>query len=158
MRTDMQESQHTLLEKKVKVKVTAKRGTRELVDWTYDADFLDGGGSNNKNKMKFDKGSGPHRITFTLVDETGFGLKFYPDATETMWVAAGASCPTQAGDGGGEILFDRKEVKNELTVVNRNENAGELYYALRFDGLVQQVGKQLYPPYVYDPIMDNGGG
>ena len=140
---------------KVVVMVTGSPGTEgRLVDWSYDANFDPGSsGSNNKDTMKFPYKSGAHRIEFSLTDNTGFGLSFYTDATQAMWAVTGTTCPTGAGDAGGEIQY--LSVKDGvLTVINKNKDPGDLCYALRFDGQPQL----LVPPYVYDPIMNNGGG
>lgn len=156
--TTMDKSSKSLADKKTKVKVTADPGTAgRLVDWSYDARFDNGGGSNpSKNVMKFDKDSGSHQIIFTLDDNTGFDLKFYPQPHDAMWVAVGTNCPPPcAGDGGGEILFTCvSQDRDVLTVINRNEAEGDLCYALRFDGKRQLDA----PPFVFDPIMTNGGG
>lgn len=157
MTSMMPEEQHSRMAGKVDVMVTADPGTGgELVNWTYEAKFHPGsGGSNGKNVMKFAKGSGAHRIDFTLTDNTGYGLAFYDTPEEAMWVATGTSCPPPGpgdGDGGGEIQFLHVK-KGVLSVINKNHNPGDLCYALRFDGQPQL----LTPPYVYDPIMNNGG-
>ena len=139
---------------KVDVMVTADRGTDgELIKWSYQATFGSGsGGSNNKNTMKFPKDSGAHPIDFALTDNTGYGLAFYTDPTKAMWAVAGTTCPTGAGDAGGEIQY--LHVKNGvLSIINKNKTAGDICYALRFEGELQL----LVPPYVYDPIMQNGG-
>lgn len=175
MKTDVKDAPHSLdekkakaekeiaMEKKVKVKVTADPGTEgRLIDWSYDADFEGGGGSSNGNEMKFDKGPGYYKIEFSLDDETRFNLDFMEVATDAIWVATGTDCPPAGpGDGGGEILFERDPVGNKLTVINQNINEGMLCYALRFSGIRQPNPKEpgtFVPPYVFDPIMNNGGG
>lgn len=150
-------------EKKVSVKVTARPGTEgRLVDWSYDADFENGGGTSTKHELKFNEGPGVYRIEFSLVDDTGFDLDFLQVASEAMWVATGTNCPPPGpGNGGGEILFERDPVGNKLTVINQNINEGELCYALRFSGRRQANPEKpgaLVPPYMFDPIMSNGGG
>ncbi len=154
LRQDAGQSQSMAGYRKAKVEVIANPGTKgEVVDWEYHARFEQGGGSNNKDVMKFDKGSGAHQIEFSLTDNTGFDLSFYDDPSEAMWVVQGTHCPTAAGDGDGEIQF--VDVKNgRLTVINLNNVAGDLCYALRFNGQPQL----LVPPYLYDPIIKNGGG
>ena len=150
-------------EKKVKIKVKADPGTEgRLVDWSYTADFEDGGGSNNDKALKFDKGPGYYRLEFSLDDDTGFDLAFLEEPTEAMWVATGTHCPPpSAGNGGGEIDFELVPVGEKLTVINRNRKAGTLCYDLRFNGKEQANPEKpgtFVPPYVFDPIMINGGG
>ena len=155
MTSMMPEEQQSRMASQVDVTVTADRGTDgELIKWSYDAKFHPGSsGSSGKNVMNFPQGSGAHRIDFALTDNSGYGLTFYSDPEQAMWVAVGTACPTQAGDGGGEIQFLHVN-KGVLSVINKNHNPGDLCYALRFSGQPQL----LVPPYVYDPIMNNGGG
>ncbi len=153
----------TVGEKKVSIKVRAKPGTEgRLIDWSYDADFENGGGSSTKRELKFDAGPGVYRIEFSLDDDTDFKLDFLQVATEAIWVATGTNCPPPGpGDGGGEICFERDPVGNKLTIINQNRNKGELCYALRFDGVRQANPEKpgaFVPPYMFDPIMSNGGG
>ena len=149
--------------RKTKVTVTASPGSgNELVAWSYSAKFEDGGGSNDKktSTMKFDKGSGAHDVTFVLVDDSGFGLAFEQEPTDALWAAAGTACPTGAGNGGGEILFEKTPVGSKLTITNQNQAAGDVAYALRFSGERRANPAKpgsFVPPYVYDPIMSNGG-
>ena len=150
-------------EKKVKIKVRADPGTDgRLVDWSYEADFENGGGSGNNRELKFDKGPGFYRMEFSLDDDTDFDLAFLEEPTEAMWVATGTHCPPPGpGDGGGEIDFELVPVGKKLTVINRNKNEGTLCYALRFSGMRQANPEKpgtFVPPYVFDPIMINGGG
>ncbi len=155
MSTRMPEPQQNRVASQVDVTVTADPGTEgRLVDWSYSADFHPGSsGSNSKNVMKFPFGSGAHRVEFALTDNTGFGLSFYTEPTDAMWAVKGTACPTGAGDAGGEIQYLNVQ-KGVLAVINKNKDTGDLCYALRFDGKAQQSVR----PYVYDPIMSNGGG
>lgn len=157
MSTIVPERQQSHMASSVDVMVTAKPGTDgRLVDWSYVAKFHPGSsGSSTKNEMHFPKDSGAHRIEFALTDQTGFGFSFYTDPTEAMWAVKGSACPTSAGHANREIQY--LNVKDGvLAIINKNKTRGELCYVLRFEGLPQP--QKSVPPYVYDPIMINGGG
>lgn len=144
---------HETKPKSAKVKITARTGTVEPVDFSMDAHFPDQGGKQDKDALKFDKHAGPFELTFTLDDKTSLGLGFYPDVTQAMWVAAGSSCPAGPGNGGG-VISPVSVVSDTLTVMNANEVEETLTFALHFTG--ESNGK--CPPYSYDPQIKNGGG
>jgi len=110
-------------------------------------------------------GKTAYQLHFHLKDNTDpkMDLSFIDQASEAMWVAVGDVCPTCAGNGAGQILFNHEPSKQQLVVDDLNSNvpAMKFKYALRFEGAKgQQAGdppKQC-PPYEYDPDFKNGGG
>ena len=110
-------------------------------------------------------GKTAYQLHFHLKDNTDpkMDLSFIDQASEAMWVAVGGDCPTCAGNGAGQILFNHEPSKQTLVVDDLNSNvpAMKFKYALRFEGAKgQQAGdppKQC-PPYEYDPEFKNGGG
>lgn len=152
----LNELQHTAgSAKKTKVKVTASPlNAAPWVDFTMSADFTDGGGRQDGDKLKFDPGVGPFELTFELRDDTRLGLAFYADAADAIWAAVGTAKPQQSGFASGAIapvsVADKK-----LVVTNDNSIAQTLNFILRFTGTAMVGG---FPPYVLDPLIVNGGG
>lgn len=146
----------TTTSKKAKVVVTATPLTATpWVDFSMKADFPDKGGSQDGEKLKFDRGAGAFELSFDLVDKTTLGLAFYRTVAEAMWVVVGQICPTTAGNGGGAIIPETVTDK-KLIVTNANGTAQTLTFALRFTGASSDSS---HPPYVYDPkIINDGGG
>ena len=136
-----------------KTKITVTAANTNPVTFSMTANYEDGGGSQDgSNKLKFNQNAGAFTLVLSLVDNSGKHLAFYPNASDAMWVAVGTTCPTAPGNGGGAITFvDVKDGK--LTVDNANAIAQDLTFALRFTGDASGT----CPPYVYDPVIGNGG-
>ena len=106
-----------------------------------------------KGHVSIPKGDERVPIKFHLHDRTRLNLRFMDVKDGPIWVDLN-DCPTQWGDGGGQISAVSSAPKM-LTVVD--DNSGDpctLHYALRFSGDSSDVG----PPYEYDPEIRNGGG
>lgn len=142
--------------KKATVTITATRlPAAPWVHYEMAAKFPDKGGSQDGDKLKFDAKEGPFELVFDLDDQTkGLKLGFLPSFAEAMWVAPGTSCPQGPGNGGGAISAGSVNA-NKLVVNNANAIDETLTFALRFTGIDSPGG---FPPYVYDPIIINGGG
>jgi len=143
------------MNKKVKVKVTASPLTTDpWVSFAMKADYLDQGGKQDGEKLKFNARAGEFDLTFDLDDKTDLELAFYPTPADAMWVAVGTTDPNQPGFANGAItpvsVTDKK-----LIVINANLIPETLTFILRFSGTASSGG---YPPYVYDPEIVNGGG
>ena len=149
------ELRHEVTAKKTKVTVTATPlGSAPWVSFAMTSDYVDKGGKQEGDKLKFDANAGDFELSFKLEDQTSLQLAFYPDFADAMWVAVGDSCPTAAGDGGGAIspgaVSNRK-----LVVGNANAVPQTLTFALRFTGNAPGGGETTY---AYDPKIINGGG
>ena len=118
------------------------------------------GGNWSNGPIDLPKGSGEHKLEFTLNDTSGKNLEFYGDAGSAMWVNVD-SCPQT-----GKAHDDKKQIhdktvasKKKLTLKDVNDEKCDLHYALRFKGdpwTDPATGKS-YPPYEYDPEIKNGG-
>jgi hypothetical protein len=141
--------------RKTRVTVTASTSSSspQGVEFTMAADYVDKGGKQEGDKLKFDPGAGPFDLKFDLDDTTSLGLAFYPEFVDAMWVAVGSSCPAGPGDGGGAIT-PRSVTDRKLNVTNANSVAQTLAFALRFTGTAPGGGKTTY---AYDPKIINGG-
>lgn len=140
----------TSTNKKTKITITA--ASTNPVTFSMTSNYENGGGSQKGEKLEFDKNAGAFTLVFSLVDNSGKHLAFYPNASDAMWVAVGTTCPTAPGNGGGAITFD--SVKDgKLTVDNANSIAQDLTFALCFTGDASGG----CPPYVYDPVIGNKG-
>jgi hypothetical protein len=145
----------TATDKKTKVTVTARPlAGPPWVRFAMAADYPDKGGKQDGEKLKFDVGAGAFDLSFDLDDQSGLSLAFYPDVADAIWVAAGTTCPTQAGNGGG-VITGVSVADKKLVVTNANTIKQTLTFALRFTGTTSAGN---YPPYVYDPEIVNGGG
>jgi hypothetical protein len=139
--------------KKTKVTVTATRSSvTQGAEFTMAADYVDKGGKQDGDKLKFDADAGPFRLSFELDDDSGLGLAFFPGFADAMWVAVGEACPTMAGNGNGAITPESDPSNKKLVVINANSVAQTLTFMLRFSGTGGSG------PYVYDPKIVNGGG
>jgi len=144
------EDVQTTANKKTKITVTA--ANTNPVTFSMTSNYENGGGSQKGDRLDFDKGAGAFTLVFSLVDNSGKNLAFYPTPSDAMWVAVGAVCPTGPGNGGGAITFN--SVKDgKLTVDNANAIAQDLAFELRFSGNASGG----CPPYVYDPVIGNKG-
>jgi len=141
--------------KKTKVTVTASPlSVAPWVSFAMTSDYVDKGGKQEGDKLKFDANAGDFELSFKLEDQSGQQLAFYPDVDDAIWVAVGDVCPTMPGNGNGAISSG--SVSNQKLVVNNaNAVAQTLAFALRFTGTASAGG---FPPYVYDPLIVNGGG
>ena len=141
--------------KKTKVKVTATSlDAAPWVEFAMDADYPDAGGKQEGDKLKFDAGAGAFELTFDLHDETKLDLAFYPDASDAIWAVVGTDKPKQGGFANGAIA-PVSVANKKLVVTNDNAIAQSLNFILRFTGKAMAGGS---PPYVLDPIIQNGGG
>jgi len=93
------------------------------------------------------KAHGDAEIIFDLDDSSGLHLRYRTDKTDAIWIASGNFCPPPGpGDGNREFrIIDRQNKK--VTIIDRNQTAGDFSYALQFDS---DTGLQ-----VYDPIIKN---
>lgn len=125
-----------------KVKVRAFLNDAGAIDFDVD------GIKPSQARLKLDKGSGKHDISFVLHDQSGQGLRF--DTGDPIWIDEDAPCPPTAG-----VSTDQLSVTgctaDALSTTNANDGrARELRYQLNFianDGSRQTC----------DPIIDNGG-
>lgn len=141
--------------KSVTIDVTADPAPAPTwVTFAMNAKFPGKGGKQDGDALEFDFGDGPFDLTFSLKDNTKLKLGFLPDVTEAIWVAVGPKCPTRAGDAGGQFKAT-KSTKLQLSVTNTNGTKQDLCFALRFTGVQSDPS---HPPYVFDPIVKNGGG
>ena len=141
--------------KKTRVTVTASAASNPPgVAFGMSADYVDKGGKQDGDKLKFDAGAGPFDLSFDLDDSSGLQLAFYPTVADAIWVAVGDSCPTAAGNGNGAISPGSAS-NQKLVVTNANSSAQTLTFALRFTGNATGGGQTTY---VYDPKIINGGG
>jgi hypothetical protein len=141
--------------KKTRVTVTATPlGAPPWVDFAMASDYVDKGGKQEGDKLKFDAGAGDFELSFRLVDQTSLQLAFYPDFADAMWVAAGDNCPTAPGNANGAISPGTAS-PSKLVVSNANSIAQTLTFALRFTGNAPGGGETSY---IYDPKIINGGG
>lgn len=146
--------------KKVKITVTATNAPApDYVAFAMSSNYLDGGGNQNGNSLNFNANTGQFKLEFDLSDRTSspaLGLAFMSNPSDAMWVGApgASSCPTGPGDGGGAIDFPPNDNANKLDVTNENLAQANLHFALRFNG--NAIGSS-QPPYVFDPIISNGG-
>lgn len=139
-----------------KTKVTVKAtplGAAPWVHFAMEADYVDKGGKQEGEKLKFDANAGSFDLSFNLDDKTDLNLAFYPDPADAMWVAVGTAKPTGPGFGNGAIV-PVSVSRQKLVVTNANSVAESLNFILRFYG----TAKGDFPPYVYDPLIVNGGG
>ena len=142
-------------EKKTKVTVTASPlAVAPWASFAMTSDYVDKGGKQEGDKLKFDANAGAFDLSFELADNTSLGLAFYPDFADAMWVAVGEACPTAPGDGNGAITPGSVSNK-KLAVTNANSVAQTLTFALRFTGNAPGGGQMTCP---YDPKIVNGGG
>jgi hypothetical protein len=140
--------------KKTKVKLTSRRlSAAPWVDFKMDADYLDAGGEQVGDKLKFNKGEGAFLLEFELHDDAKLDLAFYPDPAEAIWAAVGTAKPTQPGYADGALTPVSVSDKR-LVVMNDNMVAQSINFILRFSGLQNSD----CPPYILDPIILNGGG
>jgi hypothetical protein len=105
-------------------------------------------------------------IHFSLKDETGLHLNFYPFAVPhqpptppedyPIYVGTGTACPPPPGIAGGQITI-LSSASNLLKVFNNNTTKCDLKYALRFSGDDNIAGNESQP-YIDDPDIKNGGG
>lgn len=130
---------------------------------TWDATW--GKGSGKKQPIDF-PAKMQANIHFSLKDETGLNLKFYPFAeahqppTPTkdypIYVGTGTECPPPPGIAGGQITI-LSSASNMLKIFNNNTTKCDLKYALRFSGDDNVTGDET-APYIDDPDIRNGGG
>ena len=141
--------------KKTKVAVTASPlSAAPWVSFAMRADYVDKGGKQDGDKLKFDANAGEFELEFKLDDQSGLQLAFYPDFADAIWVAVGDNCPTAAGNGNGAISPGTAS-QRKLVVSNANAVAQTLTFALRFAGNAPGGGETSY---AYDPKIINGGG
>ena len=141
--------------KKTRVTVTASPlPAAPWVGFAMTSNYVDKGGKQEGDKLKFDANAGPFDLSFDLDDSSGLQLAFYPTVADAIWVAVGDSCPTAAGNGNGAISAGSAS-NQKLVVTNANAAAQTLTFALRFTGNAPGGGEKTY---VYDPKIINGGG
>jgi len=113
-----------------------------------------------KGAIDLPKGSGEHKLEFTLDDTSGKNLEFYGDPGSAMWVNVD-SCPQTGKEHDDKKQIHDKTVasKKKLTLKDVNDEKCDLHYALRFkgDAWTDPVTGTSYPPYEYDPEIKNGG-
>lgn len=100
-------------------------------------------------RLRLDKDSGEHELTFELHDHSNRALAF--DASDPIWVGEDCVCPPPKGIHSDQILGVTASGKSlELTNTNSGEPR-ELRYQLNF---IAADGS----PWACDPIIENGGG
>lgn len=124
------------------VKVVARPGAGDLIDWEID-------GQKAKNsKIEFKKGEGPATVVFELKDKTNQSLRF--DRQNPIWIHENESgqCPPRgATDSQIDVLGCDDET---LTLVNKNEKESTLRYQLNFFDHANEGA-------ACDPEFKNGG-
>jgi hypothetical protein len=119
---------------------------------------LEGEQGRKNGHIKIKEGEGDVPIRFRLHDRTNLDLAFLPVGSSNQdspfWCSA-VDCPTEWGDGNGQIKSVENLPNDTLKVVDANSgDPCTLHYALRFTG--KNVGSG--PPYAFDPDIRNGGG
>jgi hypothetical protein len=148
----------------VRVNVLAARHDEDGV--SFHCTWEDSAGMSHSGPIDFPFGSGRNRVSFELDDRTGLNLEFHEQPHDAIWFQTNA-CPVAAnGADLGQItdkqvhkgLLTRKRKK--LTLTNRNTQACNLHYALRFTGRpwTNSQGQTHQPPYACDPEFRNNGG
>ena len=102
----------------------------------------------NQARLKLDKGSGKHDISFVLHDQSDRGLKFITN--DPIWGDEDAPCPPTPGITSDQLNVTGCTADTLSTTNANNGQARELRYQLNFianDGSRQTC----------DPIIDNGG-
>lgn len=118
---------------------------------------LDGNGkvvieSDAPGKSTLPKGSGPHRFTFHLTDETNLNVEFL-DRTRVLDVDESENCPPRSGINTDQV-DPQSVISSARNAAFTDQNSGAprtLSYALNFkcDDTAQKPQ--------YDPIIINGG-
>ena len=142
--------------KKVTVGITAiEREDAPWFDYSMVANYHDKGGKQDHNILVFDSGAGDFDIDFVLRDVPP-GLMFRSTFAEAFGIAPGTACPAI---GAGAAGFSGRVSKDRTTLFLNNKNdkasAGDYQFALCFDGPDRDAK---HPPFVWDPIIRNGGG
>jgi hypothetical protein len=110
-------------------------------------DWKAGGKHAKDHKMKFDKDSGPHTITFNIGTPTG---RFTFNEEDPIWVKLDdGQCPDAACSYQDIIVTSCRGP--QLVVENANEEEARLRYQLNVYDRQQEEWCPI------DPIMDNGG-
>ena len=126
------------------VKVSARRGDGDSIDWDID------GKKPKKSVLEFAQGSGSHTISFKLHDSTGRHLRF--DTQDPFWahVSEVELCPAKGSSADQTKVVSCTD--KELTVSNANSgDACTIHYQLNF---VDQQSRAV----PVDPMIKNGGG
>lgn len=129
-------------------------GAGKLV-FKYDAPFADADGNFNFAEGAAAKASVD--LSFTIVDDSGLGLKFLPDGRQAIWIVekarlanSGSTSPLGPYEGKQFRDFEVSADGRTLRLFDENSD-GVLYrYALRFDRGGEIVA--------HDPDMGNGMG
>lgn len=137
----------------VDAKLTITRDSAGVFDFKYDAPFADADGN-----FDFSKGE-PYgkfiKLSFTISDDSGLGLKFKPEGQEAIWIVDKKNV---GPDGSPEGPFRGTQFRDfkvsadgkTLSLMDQNDD-GVLYrYGLRFDLGAETV--------VDDPDLNNGQG
>ncbi len=137
----------------VAAKLSISRDAAGVYEFKYDAPFADADGN-----LDFSKGE-PYgkvvKLSFTITDDSGLGLKFKPDARDAMWIVDKRNVGPDGSPEGpyrGQQWFDFRvsDDGRTLFVTDQNDD-GILYrYGLRFDLDSKTV--------VDDPDANNGSG
>jgi hypothetical protein len=121
----------------------------------YDAPFADADGNFNFAEGEAAKASA--KLTFTITDDGGLGLRFRRDGRDAIWIVekaqlANSGSTSPLGPYEGKQFRDLSTAADGKTLTLFNENSdGLLYrYALRFD-----MGSEVV---AHDPDMSNGMG
>lgn len=142
--------------KKVTVGITAiEREDAPWFDYSMVANYHDKGGKQDHNTLVFDSGAGDFDIDFVLRDVPP-GLMFRATFADAFGIAPGTICPAI---GAGAPGFSGRVSKDRTTLFLNNKNekasAGDYQFVLCFDGPYRDAS---HPPFVWDPIIRNGGG
>lgn len=100
-----------------------------------------------EHKMKFDKGSGKHKVAFNIGTPVG---RYLFNQDDPIWVKADdGECPQAASSHSDIEVEDCRPTR--LVINNKNETEGPLRYQLN----VYDTANREWCP--IDPILDNGG-
>ncbi|MFN0024621.1 MAG: hypothetical protein ACKVS5_12080 [Parvularculaceae bacterium] len=139
----------------VDAKVSISRDSSGKLLFKYDAPYADADG--NFDFAEGEAGKSSVTLSFTIVDDSGLGLRFRRDGRDAIWIVekallANSGSTSPAGPYEGKQFRDFRVSADGKTLTVFDENSdGVLYrYALRFD-----MGSEVI---AHDPDVGNGNG
>ena len=144
----------------IHVDVHAEQDDRGGVYFWHEWRF-ENGPSQGHSKIEVPRGATDTPIHFHLRDHTNYKLRFWDDSEECMWISP-VRCPDQKMNDCGQITFPDPKTSPKVLKVQDANSGGEmeLNFALSFNGIdghPHDDPEKWCPPYVYDPIIRNGG-
>jgi hypothetical protein len=112
-----------------------------------DGQWLAGGRPAQEHVIRFDKGSGPHKVKFHVGTPTG---RYIFNEEDPIWIKEDdGNCPEEKCSH--EDISVKQCGPTMLMIENKNQSAGKFRYQLN----VYDTHQDEYCP--VDPIMENGG-